>query len=311
MTWCHIRELVWIWLDTQSRLKLVAAGRDPWLQSGVDFGTSEIQYLLYILHIDEEHHANFESICWYLPSPSDRVGEDWRLRGVAPTATRNCSTQQWHSRAIGTGSTGARGRDSPHGEAQQKFRLSSRLGGASRDEQLSPRTALWQMRFIQTYGSGPLSGHTKWRSETHPPAGNALVAEHEKFSEVLERASVFDQLDAPNLSSCECLCRRYQVIEETLRPNEPEAPNEGMEHFMGWPRRRGCGDEPRFVSMCGRPTPQSGSLNGERGSHLRPSWRPVARDLLPLPLPEVLQIGEDAHSLAARWIFVWLRLCKL
>ena len=102
-----------------------------------------------------------------------------------------------------------------------------------------PRTALWLMRFIQTYGSGPLSRHTKWRSETHPPAGNALVAEHEMISEVLERASVFDQLDVPNLSSFECLCRRYQAIEETLRPNEPEAPIEGMEHFMGRPRLSG------------------------------------------------------------------------
>ena len=95
------------------------------------------------------------------------------------------------------------------------------------------------MRFIQTYGSGPLSRHTKWRSETHPPAGNALVAEHEMISEMLERASVFDQLDVPNLSSFECLCRRYQAIEETLRPNEPEAPIEGMEHFMGRPRLSG------------------------------------------------------------------------
>ena len=40
MAWCHIRELVWNWLDTQSRLKVVAAGRDPWLQSGLDFGTA-------------------------------------------------------------------------------------------------------------------------------------------------------------------------------------------------------------------------------------------------------------------------------
>ena len=65
---------------------------------------------------------------------------------------------------------------------------------------------------------------------------NALVAAHEMISEVLERASVFDQLDVPNLNSFECLCRRYQAIEETLRPNEPEAPIEGIEHFMGRPR---------------------------------------------------------------------------
>ena len=53
MAWYHIREVVWNWLDTQSRLKVVAAGRDPWLQSGLDFGTAEIQNLLYILYIDE------------------------------------------------------------------------------------------------------------------------------------------------------------------------------------------------------------------------------------------------------------------
>ena len=105
--------------------------------------------------------------------------------------------------------------------------------------------------------------------------------------------------------------------------------------------QRESGDEPRFVSVCGRPacvgdfgahgapqgeggasgktkaeggkvmpelgkgtacihtsTSQLGSLNGERGSHFRPPWRPVARDLLPLPLPEVLQISENAHSLS-------------
>ena len=45
-------------------------------------------------------------------------------------------------------------------------------------------------------------------------------------------------------------------------------------------------------------TSQLGSLNGERGSHFRPPWRPVARDLLPLPLPEVLQICENAHSMS-------------
>ena len=73
IAWCHIRELVWNWLDTQSKLKVVAAGRDPWLQSGLDFGTAEIQYLLYVLHIGEEHHTNYESlslgISQVLPSP--------------------------------------------------------------------------------------------------------------------------------------------------------------------------------------------------------------------------------------------------
>ena len=127
-----------------------------------------------------------------------------------------------------------------------------------------------------------------------------------------------------------------QMIEETLRPNEP-----GMEYFMGWPRHSGnVAISPRYVSICGRPThvgklgarvpqgkgrasgktkaeggqvmpelgkgtsrihtpaPQLGSLSGGRSSHLRPPWRPVARDLLPLPLPEVMQISDDARLLS-------------
>ena len=40
-------------------------------QLGLDFGTAEIQYLLYILKIYEEYHTNFESVCSCLPSPSE------------------------------------------------------------------------------------------------------------------------------------------------------------------------------------------------------------------------------------------------
>ena len=65
------------------------------------------------------------------------MGEDCRLRRVAPAATRSCLTQQWHSRAVGTGCTGARGRDSPYGGAQPNLRLSSRFNGADRDERLA------------------------------------------------------------------------------------------------------------------------------------------------------------------------------
>ena len=44
-----IRELVWSWLDTESKLKIVAIGRDSLLQAGLDFGTSETMYMLSIL----------------------------------------------------------------------------------------------------------------------------------------------------------------------------------------------------------------------------------------------------------------------
>ena len=46
------------------------------------------------------------------------------------------------------------------------------------------------------------------------------------------------------------------------------------------------------------PAPQLSSLSGGRSSHLRPPWRLVARDLLPLPLPEVMQISDDARLLS-------------
>ena len=41
-------------------------GRTPgreWLQSGLDFGTAEIQYLLYIRYVDEESSASFSDDC--------------------------------------------------------------------------------------------------------------------------------------------------------------------------------------------------------------------------------------------------------
>ena len=37
MAWCRIRELVWDWLDTQSKLEVGAARKDSWLQGGFDW----------------------------------------------------------------------------------------------------------------------------------------------------------------------------------------------------------------------------------------------------------------------------------
>ena len=100
-----------------------------------------------------------------------RVGEDCRLRGVAPAATRSCngtagpSAQDARVIAVETLRTGERSRTFASAVASmEQIEMSDwPIRG--------PRTALWLMRFIQTYGSGPLSRHTKWRSETHPPAG--------------------------------------------------------------------------------------------------------------------------------------------
>ena len=66
----HVRELVWSWLDTESRLRIVAIGRDSLLQAGLDFGTSETMYMLSILQSVEVDLQNYESVSWYLPVPS-------------------------------------------------------------------------------------------------------------------------------------------------------------------------------------------------------------------------------------------------
>ena len=66
----HVRELVWSWLDTEARLRIVATGRDSLLQAGLDFGTSETMYMLSILQSVEVDLQNYESVSWYLPVPS-------------------------------------------------------------------------------------------------------------------------------------------------------------------------------------------------------------------------------------------------
>ena len=66
----HIRELVWSWLDTESRLRIMAIGKDSLLQAGLDFGTSETMYMLSILQSVEVNLQNYESVSWYLPVPS-------------------------------------------------------------------------------------------------------------------------------------------------------------------------------------------------------------------------------------------------
>ena len=75
----HVRELVWSWLDTESRLRIVAIGRDSLLQAGLDFGTSETMYMLSILQSVEVDLQNYESVSWYLPVPSSVSLHEWLL----------------------------------------------------------------------------------------------------------------------------------------------------------------------------------------------------------------------------------------
>ena len=87
-----IRELVWSWLDTESRLKIVAIGRDSLLQAGLDFGTSETMYMLSILQSVEVDLQNYESVSWYPsrcpPLFLPRVAPQFRVGHLDPSVSR-------------------------------------------------------------------------------------------------------------------------------------------------------------------------------------------------------------------------------
>ena len=64
MAWFRIRDLLRNWLDTESKLSLVAVRRDSQLQEELDFGTSEVLCALAILQADEVNQLNYESVSW-------------------------------------------------------------------------------------------------------------------------------------------------------------------------------------------------------------------------------------------------------
>ena len=67
MAWFRILEFLWNWLDTQSKLRIVAVRRDSQLQEELDFRTSEVLYALAIRQASEVNQFNSESVSWYLP----------------------------------------------------------------------------------------------------------------------------------------------------------------------------------------------------------------------------------------------------
>ena len=86
-----IRELVWNWLDTESRLRIVAIGRDSQLQAGLDFGTSETMYMLSVLQSVEVDLQNYSpcpgtSRCPPLFLP--RVAPQFRVGHLDPSVSR-------------------------------------------------------------------------------------------------------------------------------------------------------------------------------------------------------------------------------
>ena len=65
MAWCRIRELVWNWLDTASKLGIVRVRKDSRLQGGLVCGTSEVLY--FILQVCEVDQLNCGTLFRFLP----------------------------------------------------------------------------------------------------------------------------------------------------------------------------------------------------------------------------------------------------
>ena len=62
MAWFRMRELLWNWLDTESKLRIVAVRRDSQLQKELDFETSDVLYALAIRQAVEVNQLNYESV---------------------------------------------------------------------------------------------------------------------------------------------------------------------------------------------------------------------------------------------------------
>ena len=110
--------------------------------------------------------------------------------------------------AVRKDAAGARARDWK--EAVECFTETPQQGWVIK----GPRTTLWLVKAIRAAGFTPVQRHYWWRSILGLAAGDMGVDEHHFLSEAMERATVFDQLNLPELESYEGIARRYQMWEE-------------------------------------------------------------------------------------------------
>ena len=97
-----------------------------------------------------------------------------------------------------------------------------------------PSTLEASMRNIITRTGGSfLSAHQKWLVDSGVDATSRSAHEHRVLSRALQLAAHSDRLNIKNLSSCEFLDRRRQLIEEAHR-EDPKHPNFVSSHlFLG------------------------------------------------------------------------------
>ena len=76
-----------------------------------------------------------------------------------------------------------------------------------------PRTALFCLTFIAEHFTSPEQRHARFLSDGKLQAHDAGIAQHAILMKMLYFATVYDQLDLPQLAWGELACRRVQLIE--------------------------------------------------------------------------------------------------
>ena len=101
-----------------------------------------------------------------------------------------------------------------------------------------PRISQWFLHSVVNSGTTPITRHSRWVVESGVGTESRSAHEHFLLSHVIEKACVFDQVNAMNLACLELVMRRLALLEEAHGAN-PSHPNfEGSEHWLGLGEKR-------------------------------------------------------------------------
>ena len=132
-------------------------------------------------------------------------------------------------------------------ECVSRMSQSSMPGGGLQLD--GPPTTHEVLKGMASRGLTPVTDHERWVRTQELPRGDRSVYEMEVITRVLEAFVMVDQVNLPNLTGCEVLVRRWQLIREAHRisPGSPDYSSADL--FMGWAYRRGDGVNPALAKF--------------------------------------------------------------
>eukprot|EP00971_Amphidinium_carterae_P343138 6482725-Amphidinium_carterae.1 len=126
-----------------------------------------------------------------------------------------------------------------------------------------PRSARWLARFIKDNGGSPRLRTSRFVQDAKVPEGDRVRYEHAMLMEMLEAATIYDQIDISSLCSFELLARRVSVLEEAYYSN-PKAPRfDGSEHLQGL-GKRGAAIMPALTEYASKQMQSEAAIQKER-----------------------------------------------